>query len=72
MRPEIVVAAHRREDAPNDARALSDTISYIREADRVPADGPSAAQFIEHMLMAHPTRLNVTTLIYSTALLGLK
>ena len=66
------MAAHRREDAANDAQVLADTISYIEEADRLLAEGPSAAQFIEHMLAAHPTRLNVTTLVYSAALLGLK
>lgn len=72
LEPEIVVAGHRREDAANNAQVLADTISYLEEADRVLAEGPSAAQFIEHMLAAHPTRLNVTTLIYSAAVLGLK
>ena len=50
LKPEIVVAAHRREDAANDAQVLADTISYIEEADRLLAEGPRAAQFIEHML----------------------
>ena len=72
LKPEIVVAAHRREDAANDAQVLADTISYLEEANRVLAENPSAAQFIEHMLAAHPTRQNVTTLIYSAAVLGLK
>ena len=72
LAPEIVVAAHRREDAPNDARVLADTISYLEEANRVLAGEPSAAEFIGHMLTAHPTRQNVTTVIYSAATLGLK
>ncbi len=72
LKSEIVVAAHRREDAANDAQVLADTISYIEEADRLLAEGPSAAQFVEHMLAAHPTRLNVTTLVYGAARLGLK
>ncbi len=72
LEPVIVVAAHRREDSANDAQVLAGTISYLEEADRVLAEGPSVAQFIEHMLAAHPTRLNVTTLIYSAAALGLK
>ncbi|WP_411088905.1 MBL fold metallo-hydrolase [Streptomyces sp. 061-3] len=72
LKPDIVVAAHRRPDAPDDARVLADTISYLQEADRVLAGEPSAAQFIEHMLKAHPTRLNVTTLLYGAAALGLK
>ena len=71
LAPEIVVAAHRREDAPNDARVLADTISYLEEANRVLAGEPSAAEFIGHMLAAHPTRQNVTTVIYSAIVLGL-
>ena len=72
LAPEIVVAAHRREDAPDDGRVLADTISYLEEANRVLAEGPSAAQFVDHMLAAHPTRQNVTTVIYSALVLGLK
>lgn len=69
--PEIVIAAHRRQDAVDDSQVLTDTIAYITEADRVLVEGPSAAQFIEHMLAAHPARLNVTTLVYGAATLGL-
>lgn len=72
LNPDIVVAAHRRQDATDDAQVLADTIAYIQDADRVLATGPSAAQFIEHMLAAHPTRLNVTTLLYGAVVLGLK
>ena len=72
LKPEIVVAAHRRPDATNDAQVLADTISYLQEADRVLEAEPSAAQFIEHMIEAHPTRLNVSTVYYAAALLGLK
>ncbi|MBT2552545.1 MBL fold metallo-hydrolase [Arthrobacter sp. ISL-5] len=72
LKPEIVVAAHRREDAVNDARVLADTISYLEDANRVLGEAPGAAQFIEQMLAGHPTRLNVTTLLYSAAMLGLR
>ena len=72
LAPEIVVAAHRRDDAPNDARVLADTISYLEEANRVLAEEPTAAEFIEHMLAAHPTRQNATTVIYGALVLGLK
>lgn len=72
LEPEIVVAAHRREDASNDARILADTIAYFEDANRILGEEPSAARFIEQMLAAHPTRLNVTTLLYSAVMLGLK
>lgn len=70
--PKIVVAAHRRPDAPNDAHVLSDTIAYIEAADRLLADDPTAAGFVEHMLRANPTRLNTATVYYGAAVLGLK
>lgn len=70
--PEIVVAAHRRADAPNDAVVLQDTIDYLEDADRILAGGPTARGFIAQMSAAHPTRLNLTTLIFSAAMLGLK
>ncbi|MEU1443991.1 MBL fold metallo-hydrolase [Streptomyces mirabilis] len=72
LKPEIVVAAHQRPDAVNNAQVLADTIAYIQDADRSLEGEPTAAQFIEHMLEAHPTRLNPTTVIYSAAALGLK
>ncbi|MBT2457268.1 MBL fold metallo-hydrolase [Streptomyces sp. ISL-86] len=72
LKPEIVVAAHQRPEAPDNAQVLADTIAYIQEADRVLEGDPTAAQFIEHMLEAHPTRLNPTTVLYSAAALGLK
>lgn len=71
LNPDIVVAAHRRQDATDDAQVLADTIAYLQDADRVLATGPRAAQFVEHMLAAHPTRLNVTTLLYGAVVLGL-
>ncbi|MEU9063957.1 MBL fold metallo-hydrolase [Streptomyces sp. NPDC048430] len=72
LKPEIVVAAHQRPDAPNGAQVLADTIAYIRDADRNLEGEPTAAQFIERMLEAHPTRLNPSTVIFSAAALGLK
>ncbi|WP_277440967.1 hypothetical protein [Streptomyces sp. SPB162] len=72
LKPETVVAAHRRPEAPDNAQVLADTIAYIQDADRILEGNPTAAQFIEHMLDAHPTRLNPTTVLYSAAALGLK
>ncbi|MCX4705462.1 hypothetical protein [Streptomyces sp. NBC_01373] len=71
-KPEIVIAAHRREDAIDDAGPLADTIAYVELADRLLADGPSAAQFIARMVEANPTRANVTTVVFGAAMLGLQ
>ncbi|MGE0218712.1 MBL fold metallo-hydrolase [Mycolicibacterium sp.] len=71
LQPTTVVTAHRRADAPDDARVLSDTIAYLEQADRLLAGGPSAADFVGQMLTAHPTRLNTATLYYGAAVLGL-
>ncbi|AQT82369.1 hypothetical protein B1R94_28685 [Mycolicibacterium litorale] len=71
LRPEIVIAAHRRADAPDDSRALTDTIGYIEQADRLLNENPSAADFTKQMLTSHPTRLNASTVLFSAASLGL-
>ncbi len=63
--------SHRRADAPNDAAVLQDTIDYLEDADRILAGGPTASEFTTQMRSAHSTRLNLTTLSFSTAILGL-
>ncbi|MEW5808889.1 MAG: MBL fold metallo-hydrolase [Actinomycetota bacterium] len=70
--PKIVVAAHRRDGSPDDARVLSDTITYLEQADRLLAEDPGAAEFVEQMLTLNPTRLNTSTLLYGAAALGLR
>ncbi|MGW0581984.1 MBL fold metallo-hydrolase [Streptomyces sp. NPDC002920] len=72
LKPSIVVAAHRRSDATNNAEVLADTIAYLQKVDRLLAGEPTAVQFIEQMIEAYPTRLNISTLLYGAALLGLK
>lgn len=71
LHPEIVIAGHRRADAPDDSRALVDTIAYIEQADRLLEQNPSAVDFSRHMLMSHPTRLNASTVLFSAVSLGL-
>ncbi|MDX1873245.1 MBL fold metallo-hydrolase [Mycolicibacterium sp. 120266] len=71
-RPEIVVASHRRADAPNGARVLSDTIAYLDECDRILDDNPTAADFVQQIIASNPTRLNSSTVLYGAAALGLK
>ena len=72
LKPRIVIAAHRNPAAPDDAKVLADTITYLQDADRLLAKNLTAQQFIEQMLAAHPDRLNITTLIFSTAMQGLR
>lgn len=72
LRPKIVLAAHRREDSPNDANVLADTITYIDEVDRLLATDPSAADFVAQVVNANPTRLNTATVVFGAAVLGLK
>lgn len=67
LHPRIVLAAHRRADAANDAQVLSDTITYLEEADRVLEGNPGAAGFVEQMLTANPTRLNTGTVLFGSA-----
>jgi glyoxylase-like metal-dependent hydrolase (beta-lactamase superfamily II) len=71
LKPAIVIAAHRAPTAVNDSRALTDTISYLQDADRLLAKNPTSQQFTEQMFAAQPNRMNPTTLIYSAATLGL-
>ncbi|ORV04169.1 hypothetical protein AWB94_23145 [Mycolicibacterium canariasense] len=71
LHPEVVIAAHRHPDAPEDARALADTIGYIEQADRLLNENPSAVDFVEQMLTSHPTRLNASTVLFSAISLGL-
>ncbi|MBT2534416.1 MBL fold metallo-hydrolase [Arthrobacter sp. ISL-48] len=72
LEPEIVVAAHRRADAADTGEALAETIAYVEEADDFLATDPTAEEFIDHMLAAYPHRLNVSTLHYGTAMMGLR
>lgn len=72
LHPKIVVAAHRRADAPNDAQVLSDTVAYLEDADRLLEGNPGAADFVEQMLTSNPTRLNTGTVLFGSAVLGLK
>jgi len=71
LRPQIVLASHRRPGAPNDATVLSDTIAYLDQCDRLLDDHPTAAEFIQQVRTSNPNRLNVPTLLYSAATLGL-
>jgi glyoxylase-like metal-dependent hydrolase (beta-lactamase superfamily II) len=71
QRPQIVVASHRRADAPNDAQVLWDTIAYLEECERLLDGNPDAADFVQQILTSNPTRLNTSTVLYGAAALGL-
>ncbi|MEN4478780.1 hypothetical protein [Mycolicibacterium cosmeticum] len=71
LQPQIVVASHRRADAPNDALGLTEAVAYFGQTDRLLARRRTAADFGEQMLISHPTRLNASTVLYGAAALGL-
>jgi len=62
LRPEIVVAGHRRPDAEDTARTIPDTIAYLEDFDHVLSRKLSVADTIAWMLDRHPARMNITTL----------
>lgn len=70
LQPEIVVAGHRRPDAPDTAQTIPDTIAYIADFDEVLARNLSVADTIASMLERHPARLNITTLYNAAYLLA--
>ena len=70
--PQVVIASHRRLGGPDDARALSDTITYIEHADRLLETNPNAAEFVQQMLGSFPSRLNASTVMFGAAFLGLR
>ncbi|MFE2179235.1 MBL fold metallo-hydrolase [Streptomyces sp. NPDC059455] len=72
--PQVVVASHRKAGAVNDASSLAKTIEYVELGDKLlSADPrPSLAEFVAQMVEANPTRVNVTTLLYSCVIQGLQ
>lgn len=64
LRPEIVVADHRRPDAADTAAVVPETSAYITDFDAVLAEGGGVAEVIEKMLALYPTRLNITTVYH--------
>ena len=72
--PRIVVASHRKPGAVNDAGSLAETIDYLELGDRLlTADPrPSLAEYVSQMVEANPTRVNVSTAIYTAAAQGLQ
>ncbi|MBP2334636.1 glyoxylase-like metal-dependent hydrolase (beta-lactamase superfamily II) [Saccharothrix coeruleofusca] len=72
--PRVVIASHRKADAVNDAGSLAKTIEYVELGDELlSADPrPSLAEFVARVVEADPSRANITTLIYSGAVQGLR
>jgi glyoxylase-like metal-dependent hydrolase (beta-lactamase superfamily II) len=66
LRPQAVVAAHRRPDAADTAQAIADTIAYIEDFDEILARKLPVPDTIAAMLHRHPSRLNITT-VYNAA-----
>lgn len=65
LNPRVVIASHRRPDAPDTPDVLTETIRYIEDADRILASGATMKDFIQQMATLHGNRQNVTTLYFS-------
>ncbi|MET3811045.1 MBL fold metallo-hydrolase [Arthrobacter sp. UYEF3] len=72
LKPEIVVPAHRSAESDLGSEVLDATIAYVRDANELLATNPTAEEFTTKMLEAHPDRINLSTLLFGTALLGLR
>jgi glyoxylase-like metal-dependent hydrolase (beta-lactamase superfamily II) len=64
LKPEIVVASHKRPDARDDAPAtiLGDTKTYIRDFDQALAESHSAQELVDKMMVLHGDLGNPYTL----------
>jgi glyoxylase-like metal-dependent hydrolase (beta-lactamase superfamily II) len=64
LKPEIVVASHKRPDARDDAPAtiLGDTKTYIRDFDQSLAESRSAQELVDKMMVLHGDLGNPYTL----------
>ncbi|WP_427134880.1 MBL fold metallo-hydrolase [Pseudarthrobacter sp. S9] len=72
LKPETVVPAHRSAESALGGEVLDATIAYVRDANELLATNPTAEEFTTKMLAAHPDRINLSTLLFGTALLGLR
>jgi glyoxylase-like metal-dependent hydrolase (beta-lactamase superfamily II) len=72
LRPRAVVAGHKNRARADDPRILEETTEYLRTAQRLLAEKPSAAAFIDAMWNSYPDRLNPATVLSlsATGLLG--
>ncbi|MDF5757298.1 MBL fold metallo-hydrolase [Spongiactinospora sp. TRM90649] len=61
LRPNAVVAGHKDATRADDPRILDETAEYLRTADRVLADKPTARAFFDKMTRRYPDRLNPGT-----------
>ena len=64
LEPKIVVAGHKRPDAPDDepATILGSTKTYIRDFDRALSDSHSAQELVDRMMVLHGDLGNPYTL----------
>jgi hypothetical protein len=64
LKPEIVVASHKRPDARDDDPAiiLGDTKTYIRDFDQSLAESRSAQELVDKMMVLHGDLGNPYTL----------
>lgn len=72
LEPKIVVASHRTPDSINDVKAITTTMAYLEDANRLLSEKPSTAEFIDKMMAAYPSYKNLSTLFVGAASQGLE
>lgn len=71
LRPEFVVAGHKKRALPDDPKAIDETRRYLRDVQRLIAARPTPQAYYEQMVQLYPDRLNRGPLWYSgLAMLG--
>ena len=62
LKPEAVVAGHKRPGTPDDPRIIDETAQYIRDFDRLAGQAADARQIWDRMTELHPSRMNPAAL----------
>lgn len=71
LQPRAVVAGHKNKDRPDDPAIIEETRQYLRDAQRLLDDKPTAREFFDRMMRLHGDRLNPGPLWYgAVGLLG--
>ena len=58
LRPDAVVAGHKRESAPDTPEAIGLTRQYLQDFERLEASTSTTLELYEAMLAVHPDRIN--------------
>ena len=62
LKPNAVIAGHKRPGSEDSPRILEETRQYIRDFDRLAETTRTARELYDQMLKLHPLRMNVNAL----------